>query len=47
MYFKKEDQELIVEPISKAFKKKFKPIYKGLEVGLDKLKGRIEIDPDL
>jgi hypothetical protein len=37
----------MVDPIVKAFQKKVKPIYKGIDVGLDKLKGRVEIDPDL
>lgn len=46
-YFKKEDQEVMVEPIYTAFRKKINKIYKGLRIGNDGLRGRVEIDPEL
>jgi hypothetical protein len=46
-YFTKADRENVVEPLGKSFKKKINKIYKDKKVGLDHLKGRAEIDPDL
>lgn len=46
-YFKKEDQEVMVEPIYTAFRKKINKVYKGMKIGSDGLRGRVEIDPEL
>ena len=46
-YMTKKDQVNIVHPLSMAFKKKINRIYKDKKIGLDHLKGRAEIDPDL
>ena len=37
----------MVEPLYTAFRKKINKVYKGLRIGGDGLKGRVEIDPDL
>lgn len=46
-YLDKKDQEVMVEPIYQAFKTKINKVYKGLKIGKDQLKGRVEIDPEL
>lgn len=37
----------MVEPIYTAFRKKINKVYKGMKIGSDGLKGRVEIDPEL
>ena len=46
-YFNKADRQTIVEPLGNAFRKKINKIYKDKKIGLEHLKGRAEIEPDL
>ena len=46
-YFSKIDRQNIAMPIGEAFKRKINKIYKDKKIGLEHLKGRAEIEPDL